>query len=187
VKKLISAGLVAVLSCVAAVSAVAHPNHGGGQTVIANYPITTTTAGYQTQVQPVQVQAVHVPVKTYQTQYQVVPVPTPQPVRYVHVQPKPQVYVPSTVVLSDCVCARSATGKKVNVFATAGRWQGVPKAKIGGGKQLIDVRGFHQGYWRVSYYPNGIGNSIEYGWVRQADLVCKETRGQRVLPVVRPW
>ena len=184
-KKLISASLVTVLSCLAAVSAVAHPNHGGGQTVIANYPITTTTTGYQTYVQPVQVQPVQVPVTTHHTQYQVVP--APQPVRYIHVQPKPQVYVHGTVIPTDCVCARSATGKKVNVFATAGRWQGVPKAKIGGGKQLIDVRGFHQGYWRVSYYPNGNSGNIEYGWVRQADLVCKETRGQRVLPVVRPW
>ena len=66
-------------------------------------------------------------------------------------------------------------------------FRSVPKAKIGGGKKLIDVLSFHQGYWRVGYYPNGNGESIEYGWVRQADLVCKETRGYPVRPVVRAW
>lgn len=74
----------------------------------------------------------------------------------------------------DCICARSATGAKVNVYNTAARWQAAPTTKIGGGKITVDVRGFHQGYWRVSYRNKGGG--VKYGWVREHDLVCKQTR-----------
>ena len=74
----------------------------------------------------------------------------------------------------DCICARSATGAKVNVYNTAARWQAAPTTKIGGGKTTVDVRGFHQGYWRVSYRNKGGG--VKYGWVREHDLVCKQTR-----------
>jgi hypothetical protein len=74
----------------------------------------------------------------------------------------------------DCICARSATGAKVNVYNTAARWQAAPTTKIGGGKTTVDVRGFHQGYWRVSYRNKSGG--VKYGWVREHDLVCKQTR-----------
>lgn len=74
----------------------------------------------------------------------------------------------------DCICARSATGAKVNVYNTAARLQAAPATQIGGGKTTVDVRGFHQGYWRVSYRNKSGG--VKYGWVREQDLVCKQTR-----------
>ncbi len=73
----------------------------------------------------------------------------------------------------DCVCARSASGAKVPVYLTASRWHGPAKAYVGGGKRLVDVTGYHQGHWRVGYYPKG-EDSIQYGWVRESDLVRKE-------------
>ena len=73
----------------------------------------------------------------------------------------------------DCVCARSASGAKVPVYLTASRWHGPAKAYVGGGKRLVDVTGYHQGHWRVGYYPKG-EDGIQYGWVRESDLVCKE-------------
>lgn len=76
----------------------------------------------------------------------------------------------------DCVCARSASGEKVPVYLTASRWHGPAKAYVGGGERLIDVTGYHQGHWRVGYYPEG-EDGIQYGWVRESDLVCKEYGG----------
>ena len=73
----------------------------------------------------------------------------------------------------DWVCARSASGAKVPVYLTASRWHGPAKAYVGGGKRLVDVTGYHQGHWRVGYYPKG-EDGIQYGWVRESDLVCKE-------------
>ena len=83
------------------------------------------------------------------------------------------VAAPVTARPYDCVCARSASGAKVPVYLTASRWHGPAKAYVGGGKRLVDVTGYHQGHWRVGYYPKG-EDGIQYGWVRESDLVCKE-------------
>ena len=82
----------------------------------------------------------------------------------------------------DCICARSRSGDKVAVYATSSRWHGPPKAYVGAGKRLIDVTYHHQGHWRVGYYPKD-EDGIQYGWVREGDLVCKEYKGG-VTPVV---
>ena len=167
-----------------------------GPVVIANYPINTVRtypvaapsyatyqpAHYSTLQVPVPVQMpVQVPLQhtyTQQASVQVISSPIIQPVvsppAVAVSQTRYAVATPKTLRPVDCICARSATGAKVNVYKTAARWQAIPDAKIGGGKTTVDVRGFHQGYWRVSYRSKGGG--VKYGWVRQGDLVCKTTR-----------
>lgn len=170
------------------------PSYGPAhRMIIANYPINSYGAypagmpggqGYAPVVSysapPVlPVAPVAPPVLTYSS--------VPAPVPYVEQAsfkavpaPVPKVVAPPVIhhmavplpVHQDCICARSASGGKVNVFRTAGRWQSSPMAKIGGGKKTIDVRGFHQGYWRVSFRQADGG--VKYGWVRAADLVCKK-------------
>lgn len=168
---------------------------------VSAYPMTVPTiatyAPVHYQAVPVTYQApvpvpmpMQVPVQVQYVQQQAATQVIPTPVVYPVVQPAPKpVPVVQTKAVSyqaapqltlqklrpsDCVCARSATGAKVNVFNTAARWQAAPSTTIGGGKTTIDVRGFHQGYWRVSYRQKSGG--VKYGWVREQDLICKETR-----------
>ncbi|MDA8603656.1 hypothetical protein N9M21_04470 [Alphaproteobacteria bacterium] len=173
-----------------------------GQTVIANYPINGVSAypmaaptmatyaptHYQAVQVPIQAplpvpMPAQVPVQVQYLQQQASTQVIPAPVSYAVAQPVPTPTVsrpiaPSLPVQalrpSDCICATSRTGAKVNVFNTAARWQAAPTTQVGGGKTTVDVRGFHQGYWRVSYRNKSGG--LKYGWVREQDLVCKETR-----------
>lgn len=103
------------------------------------------------------------------------PVYAPAPKPIVITRPKPAPVVRTGLKPFDCVCARSASGKPVKVYNVASHRARVSVAKVGGGKRTMDVRGFHQGHWRVSYTPMG-ESGVQYGWVRQADLTCKETR-----------
>ena len=167
-----------------------------GPVIIANYPINGVSAypvaapsyatyapAHYTAVQvPVPVQMpIQVPLQhqyTQQASVQVIPSPQTHPVLQAAPvavsQPRHGVAPLKTLRPVDCICARSATGAKVNVYKTAARWQASPDAQIGGGKKTVDVRGFHQGYWRVSYRNKSGG--VKYGWVREGDLVCKTTR-----------
>lgn len=176
-------------------------------TVIANFPIhghgaypgtlpvvaTYAPAHYQGASVPVALNA-PVPVQPAGVAYTpvITPVPAPMPAPVVYVPapaPAPvlapvvtkqvtqQVIVVAAPHPQDCICARSASGGKVNVYRTAGRWQSTPVTKLGGGKKTIDVRGFHQNHWRVSYRDANGG--AKYGWVRHDDLVCLEKRAPR--------
>lgn len=132
--------------------------------------------------QVVQPAPVPVPVVKQQAEVRVVHQPAAAAVSHVsqsaHLSQSAHVAAPQTTLRPmrpvDCICARSATGAKVNVYNTAARWQAAPATQIGGGKTTVDVRGFHQGYWRVSYRNKSGG--VKYGWVREQDLVCKQTR-----------
>lgn len=170
--------------------------------VVANYPINAVSGYSKTASPMPTYTSVHYPAVTVPTIVaSATPVPTPMPVVTPVVVHQPvivQAPVIKTHVIKsappvahhhvtvaparpvvlalprhqDCICARSASGGKVDVFRTAGRWQSTPMAKIGGGRKLIDVRGFHQGHWRVSFREPAGG--VKYGWVRQGDLVCED-------------
>lgn len=183
-----------------------YPATVGKRTVIANYPIETTTEyrHVSTTVLPATtvytgpIHAASVPMPAPMpagvptlsveptTQYFIVepqplavpvaaPVYAPAPKPIVITRPKPAPVVRNGLKPFDCVCARSASGKPVKVYNVASHRATVSVAKVGGGKRTVDVRGFHQGHWRVSYTPMG-ESGVQYGWVRQADLTCKETR-----------
>ena len=38
---------------------------------------------------------------------------------------------------------------------------------------MVDVTGYHHGHWRVGYYPKS-ADGVQYGWVRESNLVCKK-------------